>query len=139
LESKVHLVTIARNIEKDLVTCMDTCGIEIDGFVLEPLASSYSVLDANERNLGTVLIDIGGGTSDIIIYQNNAILHTGAIPLGGESITKDIAYALETSLEQAEEIKCKYGTAKSTLANNEEEELIIHWDCQGIGWNQKYI
>ena len=125
LESKVHLVTIARNIEKDLITCLDKCGIEIEGFILEPLASSYSVLDTNERNLGTVLIDIGGGTSDIIIYHNNAILHTGAIPLGGESITKDIAYALETSLEQAEKIKCKYGTAKSALASKEENIIII--------------
>jgi len=124
LESKVHLVTIARNIEKDLITCLDNCGITIEGFILEPLASSYSVLDTNERNLGTVLIDIGGGTSDIIIYHNNAILHTGAIPLGGESITKDIAYAHETSLEQAEEIKCKYGTAKSSLSDKEENIII---------------
>jgi len=124
LESKVHLVTIARNIEKDLVTCLEKCDIEIDGFILEPLASSYSVLDANERKLGVVLIDIGGGTSDIIVYQNNSILHTGAIPLGGTSITTDIAYGLETSLEQAETIKCKYGIAKTSLANEEEKIKI---------------
>ena len=124
LESKVHLVTIARNIEKDLITCLDKCGINIDGFILEPLASSYSVLDNNERNLGTVLIDIGGGTSDVIIYHNQSILHTGAIPLGGESITKDIAYGLETSLEQAEKIKCNYGLAKSSLANDDEKICI---------------
>ena len=125
LESKVHLVTIARNIEKDLITCLDKCGINIDGFILEPLASSYSVLDNNEKKLGTILIDIGGGTSDVIIYHKNSTLHTGAIPLGGESITQDIAYGLETSLEQAEKIKCNHGLAKSSLADEQEKITII--------------
>ena len=124
LESKVHLVTIARNIEKDLTTCLEKCEIDIDGFILEPLASSSSVLDSNEKKLGTVLIDIGGGTSDVIIYHNTSILHTGAIPLGGESITKDIAYGLGTSLEQAEKIKCEYGVSKASIANKEESILI---------------
>ena len=124
LESKVHLVTIARNIEKDLITCLERCGINIEGFILEPLASSYSVLDNNEKKLGTVLIDIGGGTSDVIIYHDNSTLHTGAIPLGGKSITNDIAYGLETSLEQAEKIKCDYGMAKSSLANDDEKIII---------------
>ena len=99
LESKVHLVTIARNIEQDLITCINKCNIEIDGFILEPLASSYSVLDNNERNLGTVLIDIGGGTSDIIIYNDNSILHTGAIPIGGESLTKDLLKQIKMLLD----------------------------------------
>ena len=125
LESKVHLVTIARNIEQDLITCINKCNIEIDGFILEPLASSYSVLDNNERNLGTVLIDIGGGTSDIIIYNDNSILHTGAIPIGGESLTKDIAYGIQTSLEQAETLKRDYGICKSSLANEEESIKIM--------------
>ena len=125
LESKVHLVTIARNIEQDLVTCLDRCDIEIDGFILEPLASSYSVLDKNEKTLGTVLIDIGGGTSDVIIYNDNAILHTGAIPIGGESLTKDIAYGIQTSLEQAETLKRQHGISKSSLANEEESIKII--------------
>jgi len=124
LESKVHLVTIARNIERDLTTCLERCEIEIDGFILEPLASSSSVLDINEKKLGAVLIDIGGGTSDVIIYQNESILHTGAIPLGGESITKDIAYGLGTSLEQAEKIKCEEGVSKTAIANKDESIII---------------
>ena len=99
LEANVHLVTIARNIENDLKTCIEECGLDIDGFILEPLASSASVLDINEKKLGSILIDIGGGTSDIIIFNNNSIIHTGAIPLGGENLTKDIAYGLNTSLE----------------------------------------
>ena len=125
LEANVHLVTIARNIEKDLQTCIEQCGLDIDGFILEPLASSSSVLDINEKKLGSILIDIGGGTSDIIIYHNNAIMHTGAIPLGGENISKDIAYGLQTSLEQAEILKCKYGIAKTCLADEQKKLKII--------------
>ena len=124
LEAKVHLVTISRNIEKDLATCLELCGLDVNGFILEPLASSHSILDKDEKELGTVLVDIGGGTSDIIVYHNNAILHTGAISLGGENLTKDIAYGLQTSIEQAEKIKCEYGIAKTALSN-EENKLSI--------------
>jgi len=124
LEAKVHLVTISRNIEKDLATCLELCGLDVNGFILEPLASSHSILDKDEKELGTVLVDIGGGTSDIIVYHNNAILHTGAISLGGENLTKDIAYGLQTSLDQAEMIKCENGIAKTALSN-EEKRLSI--------------
>ena len=122
LEANVHLVTIARNIENDLKTCIEECGLDIDGFILEPLASSASVLDINEKKLGSILIDIGGGTSDIIIFNNNSIIHTGAIPFGGDNLTKDIAYGLNTSLENAEILKCKNGIAKESLAD---EQKII--------------
>ena len=124
LEAKVHLVTISRNIEKDLATCLELCGLDVNGFILEPLASSHSILDKDEKELGTVLVDIGGGTSDIIVYHNNAILHTGAISLGGENLTKDIAYGLQISMEQAETIKCENGIAKTALSN-EEKKLSI--------------
>jgi len=119
LEANVHLVTIARNIENDLKTCIEECGLDIDGFILEPLASSASVLDINEKKLGSILIDIGGGTSDIIIFNNNSIIHTGAIPFGGDNLTKDIAYGLNTSLENAEILKCKNGIAKESLADDQ--------------------
>ena len=125
LEANVHLVTIARNIERDLQTCLEKVGINFDGFILEPLASAYSVLDIDERNLGTALIDIGGGTTDIIVYHNNSILHTGAVPLGGTNITKDIAYGITTTLEQAELIKCKYGLAKEILSTEEKNIPIL--------------
>jgi len=131
LEANVHLVTIARNIEKDLKTCIEQCGVDIEGFILEPLASSSSVLDENEKKLGSILIDIGGGTSDIIIYHNNAIIHTGAIPFGGENISKDIAYGLQTSLEQAEILKCKYGIAKTSLADDQNKIKILGTNGRG--------
>ena len=125
LEANVHLVTIQRNIEKDLETCIEQCGLDVAGFILEPLASSSSVLDNDEKKLGSILIDIGGGTSDVIIHFNDSIMHTGAIPLGGENITKDIAFGLQTSLEQAEILKCKYGIAKDSLANSDNKIKII--------------
>ena len=131
LEANVHLVTIQRNIEKDLETCIEQCGLDVAGFILEPLASSSAVLDSDEKKLGSILIDIGGGTSDIIIHFNDSIMHTGAIPLGGENITKDIAFGLQTSLEQAEILKCKYGVAKEVLANSDNKIKILGTNGRG--------
>ena len=124
LEAKVHLVTSAINTEKDIRTCMEKSGVEILDFVLEPLASAYSVLDTNERDLGVVLIDIGGGTTDVIVYRDGGVMHAGAIPIGGTNITNDIAYGLQTTREQAELIKCKHGSARTALADPEENITI---------------
>jgi len=124
LEANVHLVTIARNIESDLKTCLENINIEFDGFILEPLASASSVLDENEKDLGVALLDIGGGTTDIILYNNNSVIHTAALPLGGMIITNDIAVTLKVSLENAEELKCIHGLAKESLAK-EENDIII--------------
>ena len=101
LEAKVHLVTSSINTETDIFTCLEQIGINIIDFILEPLASSYSVLSQDERELGSILIDIGGGTTDIITYGNGSVLHTGVIPIGGTIMTKDIAYRVQTSIEQA--------------------------------------
>ena len=120
LEAKVLLVTSAINVEKDLQTCLEKTGISVIDFVLEPLASAHSVLDKNERKLGTILVDIGGGTTDVIVYYDGGVMHAGAIPIGGTNITYDIAYGVQTTLEQAEKLKCEYGSAKSALSNPEE-------------------
>ena len=117
LEAKVHLVTSAINVEKDLHTCMEKAGVEVIEFVLEPLASAHSVLDENERKLGVILVDIGGGTTDVIVYHEGGVLHAGTVPLGGSNITYDIAYGVQTTLEQAEQLKWQYGSAKSALAD----------------------
>jgi len=120
LEAKVHLVTSAINVEKDLHTCIEKAGVDVIDFVLEPLASAHSVLDDNERKLGVILVDIGGGTTDVIVYHEDGVLHAGTVPLGGTNITYDIAYGVQTTLEQAEQLKCEYGSAKSALADPEE-------------------
>ncbi len=139
LEAKVHLVTSAINTEKDIRTCMEKAGVEILDFVLEPLASAYSVLDINERDLGVVLIDIGGGTTDVIVYRDGGVMHAGAIPIGGSNITNDIAYGLQTTREQAELIKCKHGSARTALADPEENITIAGTggrDSKTISQNQ---
>ena len=124
LEAKVHLVTSAINVEKDLHSCIEKVGVNVQEFVLEPLASAYSVLDDNEQQLGVILIDIGGGTTDVIVYHETGVLHAGAVPLGGHNITFDIAYGVQTTLEQAEQLKCQYGSAKSAIADPEETITI---------------
>ena len=124
LEAKVHLVTSAINVEKDLHSCIEKVGVNVLDFVLEPLASAYSVLDDNEQKLGVILIDIGGGTTDVIVYHETGVLHAGAVPLGGHNITYDIAYGVQTTLEQAEQLKCQYGSAKSAIEDPEENITI---------------
>ena len=124
LEAKVHLVTSAINVEKDLHSCIEKVGVNVLDFVLEPLASAYSVLDDNEQQLGVILIDIGGGTTDVIVYHETGVLHAGVVPLGGHNITYDIAYGVQTTLEQAEQLKCQYGSAKSAIADPEETITI---------------
>ena len=120
LETKVHLVTCNRNSAQNISSCMKACGITVEGFVLEQLASSYSVLSEDEKELGTCLIDMGGGTSDVAVFQNGAISHTANIPTSGDHITKDIARALQTPSLQAEELKKKYGCASSSIIHENE-------------------
>jgi len=124
LEAKVHLVTSCINTETNILTCLTKLGVDIIDFILEPLASSYAVLNDDERNLGSILIDIGGGTTDIITWNESSVLHTGVVPIGGMAITTDIAYAVQTSIEQAEKLKHVYGKAKINLASNEEEIVV---------------
>ena len=110
--------------EKDLHSCIEKVGVNVLDFVLEPLASAHAVLDENERQLGVILVDIGGGTTDVIIYHETGVLHAGAVPFGGHNITNDIAYGVQTTLEQAEQLKCQYGSAKSAMADPEENITI---------------
>ena len=115
----VHLVTSLINVEKDIETCFNRLGIGIKRFVLEPLASSYSVLDDNEKELGVALIDIGGGTTDILVHYDGGILHSAAVPIAGKNLTLDISHRFKTTLEQAEELKINHGVGKTELASDE--------------------
>ena len=124
LEAKVHLVTSSINTEKDILTCLDAIGISVIEFILEPLASAYSVLNSDERNLGSILIDIGGGTTDVISYENGSVLHTGVVPIGGTIITNDIAYRVQTSIDQAEELKQNYGSSNLIDANPNDDIIV---------------
>jgi len=118
LEVKVHIVTGAVSAAQNVVKCVRRCGLEVTDLILQPLASSLSVLTADERELGSALIDIGGGTTDIAIFTGGAIRHTAVIPIAGDQITNDIAMALRTPIPDAEEIKLRHGLAKEVLAEN---------------------
>jgi len=120
LEAKVHLVTCAVNAAQNIEKCIHRCGLEVDGIILEQLASSFSVVTGDERDLGVCLVDIGGGTSDIAIFTDGAIRHTGVIPIAGDQVTSDIAMALRTPTQHAEEIKIRYACALTQLAGIDE-------------------
>lgn len=116
LEAKVHLVTCAVNAAQNIEKCIRRCGLEVEEIILEQLASSYAVLTEDERELGVCLVDIGGGTTDIAIFTEGSIRHTGVIPIAGDQVTNDIAMALRTPTQHAEEIKIKYACALTQLA-----------------------
>ncbi|MGB1402566.1 MAG: cell division protein FtsA [Porticoccaceae bacterium] len=120
LEAKVHLVTCAANAAQNIKKCIRRCGLEVDEVVLEQLASSHAVLTEDEKQLGVALVDIGGGTTDIAIFTEGAIRHTGVIPIAGDQVTNDIAMALRTPTPHAEELKIKYACALAKLARPEE-------------------
>ncbi|PLW82941.1 cell division protein FtsA [Kineobactrum sediminis] len=120
LEAKVHLVTCAVNASQNIEKCIRRCGLEVEEIILEQLASSYSVLTDDERELGVCLVDIGGGTTDIAIFTDGSIRHTGVIPIAGDQVTNDIAMALRTPTQYAEEIKIKYACALTQLAGPDE-------------------
>ncbi|SFM74057.1 cell division protein FtsA [Marinobacter zhejiangensis] len=120
LEAKVHLVTCAVNAAQNIEKCVRRCGLDVDDIILEQLASSYSVLTDDEKELGVCVVDVGGGTTDIAVFTGGAIRHTSVIPIAGDQVTNDIAMALRTPTQNAEEIKIKYACALTQLAGADE-------------------
>ncbi len=120
LEARVHMVTGSVSAAQNIVKCVRRCGLEVEDLILEQLASSYSVLEEDEKDLGVCLVDIGGGTTDIAVFTGGAIRHTGVIPIAGDQVTNDIAVALRTPTQHAEEIKLKYACALTQLASPDE-------------------
>ena len=120
LEAKVHLVTCAVNAAQNIEKCVRRCELEVDDIILEQLASSHSALTEDEKELGVCLVDIGGGTTDIAIFTDGSIRHTAVIPIAGDQVTNDIAMALRTPTQNAEEIKIKYACALTQLAKADE-------------------
>ena len=119
LEAKVHIVTGAQSAAENIIKCVRRCGLEVEQLMLNPQASSLSVLTEDERELGVALVDIGAGTTDVAIFTNGAIRHTSVIPIAGDLITSDIAMALRTPTKDAEDIKVESGCAKQLLADPE--------------------
>jgi len=120
LEARVHIVTGAVSAAQNIEKCIRRCGLEVDDVILEQLASAHAVLAEDEKELGVCLVDIGGGTTDIAVFTDGAIRHTAVIPIAGDQVTNDIAVALRTPAQYAEEIKIKYACALTQLAKLEE-------------------
>ncbi|AFP29714.1 MULTISPECIES: cell division protein FtsA [Marinobacter] len=120
LEAKVHLVTCAVNAAQNIEKCIRRCGLEVDDIILEQLASSHAILTEDEKELGVCVVDMGGGTTDIAVFTGGAIRHTAVIPIAGDQVTNDIAMALRTPTQNAEEIKIKYACALTQLAGADE-------------------
>jgi cell division protein FtsA len=117
LESKVHIVTGAVSSAQNIIKCANKAGLNVAEICLEPIASAEAVLSSDEKELGVVLVDIGGGTSDIAIFKDGAIVHTGVLAIGGNHLTNDISVGLRTPMNEAEAIKIKYGCAMASLVS----------------------
>ena len=120
LEAHVHVVTAALSATQNIGKCVARCGLTVDELIMQPLAASQAVLTADEKDLGVCLVDIGAGTTDIAVFTDGAIRHTACIPVAGDQVTNDIAVALRTPTQHAEDIKIKYACALEQLARNDE-------------------
>src|SRR5262249_49518417 len=115
LEAKVHIVTAAVTSAQNIVKCANRCGLNVADIILQPLASGEAVLTPDEKELGVALVDIGGGTTDIVVFSEGAVVHTSVLTLGGNHVTNDVAVGLRTPAGEAERIKQKYGCALSSM------------------------
>ncbi len=120
LEGRVHIVTGAITSAQNIIKCANRAGLDVDDIVLEQLGSSEAVLTPEEKDLGVAIIDIGGGTTDLVIFSNGSIKHTAVISLAGNHVTSDISMGLRTPLEEAEKIKIRYGCALTSLVRKDE-------------------
>ena len=115
---RAHVVSGAVSSIQNLLRAVEDCGVRVSSVVLEPLASAEACLLEADRETGVVLIDIGGGTTDIATFYSGALTHTAVIPIGGESFTSDVAYGLKVPQHTAEELKVRYGTTLSSTIDS---------------------
>ncbi|MBI5237168.1 MAG: cell division protein FtsA [Deltaproteobacteria bacterium] len=120
LEVKVHIVTAAVTSAQNIVKCANKAGLDVADIALQQIASSEAVLNPDEREIGVVLVDIGGGTTDIALYHNGTIKYTTVISLGGNQVTGDISVGLRTTSSEAEKIKKQYGCAMTAMVSRDE-------------------
>lgn len=123
LTGSVHVVTAESSALKNLTKCVERCGLQVQGVILEQLASSESILSAEEKDLGVCLIDIGGGTTDVAIFVDGSIKHTVVIDGAGDVVTSDISRGVQTPVPEAERLKLTYGSCSSTMVSDEDIEI----------------
>jgi cell division protein FtsA len=124
LEAEVHIITGAVTSAKNICKSITRAGLKVHDLVLEPLASSHAVLGPDERDLGVVLLDMGGGTTDVAVFYEGSIRHTAIVPLGGASVTNDIAIGMRTPIDQAERIKIEHGCALASMVGPLEKLVV---------------
>jgi len=132
LETSVHIVTGSRSAIQNGIKCVENTGLKVSGLVLEQLASSLAVLSKDEKDLGVTVVDIGGGTCDMITFYQGSVMHTAVIPVGGNNFTHDVAMGLRTTQVDAENLKRKFGCALPDMVA--EDETV---DVEGVGGRQK--
>ena len=120
LEARIHIVTAAQSYGQNLSKCCERAGVTPTELLFEPLASADAALFPEERELGVALIDVGGGTTDIIVFHSGAVMHTAVLPLGGNHLTSDIAAGIRTPLTEAEKLKVAYGAATSQVVRRDQ-------------------
>jgi len=120
LEANVHIVSAAVSSAQNIIKCVNNSGLHVSDIVLQQIASSEAVLSKEEKDIGVALIDIGGGTTDIAIYRQGSLVHTGVISLGGYNVTQDISIGLRTPPQHAEEIKKKHGCCLTSMIRKED-------------------
>jgi cell division protein FtsA len=125
MEAQAHIITCADDMAKNLVKCVERCELTADQIIFSSLASSYAVLTDDEKELGVCVVDIGGGTMDMVLYTDGAIRHTAVIPVAGNQITSDIAKIFRTPISHAEEIKINYACALKDMVSME-ETIEVH-------------
>ncbi|MBI1364042.1 MAG: cell division protein FtsA [Proteobacteria bacterium] len=126
LESEVHIISAAKASVRNIQRCVERCNLEVAGTVVEPYASALATLVEDEKELGVCMVDVGGGTCDIAIFDEGALLYTAVVPIGGNHITSDIARGLSTPLHHAERIKTLYGCAMASMVEGDENIDIPH-------------
>ncbi|MBN1367408.1 MAG: cell division protein FtsA [Dehalococcoidales bacterium] len=134
LDVETHIITAAATSIQNLTKCIRGCGIEIEDLVMEPLASAEAVLTDEEKTDGTILADIGGGTTDIAVFKDNSIYHTAVIPVAGYQVTRDISVGLDLSFELAEEMKKKYGNVLPGEADDRDDDQTLTEDGHSVSY-----
>ena len=132
LEADVHVITGAVTAARNIVKSISRAGLKVRDLVLQPLASSHATLESDEKNMGVVLIDVGGGTTDVALFHEGSVRHTAILPLGGANVTNDIAIGLRTPFEKAEELKIQWGSALAAQVG--EGELV---EVAGVGGRER--
>lgn len=131
LDVETHVVTSSTAAMNNLVQCVEGAGVRVDSLVLEPLASAEAVVDHEELQQGVALIDIGGGTTDLCVYVNGAVVHTAVLPIGGTHMTRDLVVALRVPQPAAERAKREYGHAIPSLVDEAEEVEVDAFGSDG--------